>query len=205
MNPKLLIIDDDQETRAELERALSASYDVVLAEDCSTALAVLSAQRPPVVLLGLGLPPGPGTPPGGLATFAEIHNNDNSAKIIIVSPQKERHTALQAVDSGAYDFSTKPVNFEELKIILKRAFHLAALERAYLELSRRTVVPSGVNLKEAREVVERDFVQRALQKHNGKIARAAIDLGISRPTLYELMEKLGVRRPEQDVKAQHIG
>ena len=47
-------------------------------------------------------------------------------------------------------------------------------------------------LKEARESVEREIVQDALRRHSGKIASAAIELGISRPTLYELMEKLGI-------------
>jgi two-component system NtrC family response regulator len=49
-------------------------------------------------------------------------------------------------------------------------------------------------LKEAREALERDLVQRALRRHNGKIAPAAADLGISRPTFYELMEKLGIQK-----------
>jgi two-component system, NtrC family, response regulator len=42
--------------------------------------------------------------------------------------------------------------------------------------------------------VEREMVQQALRKHSGKITAAATELGISRPTLYELMEKLGIVR-----------
>jgi two-component system NtrC family response regulator len=49
-------------------------------------------------------------------------------------------------------------------------------------------------LKDARESVEREMVQQALRKNSGKITAAASDLGISRPTLYELMEKLGIVR-----------
>jgi two-component system NtrC family response regulator len=49
-------------------------------------------------------------------------------------------------------------------------------------------------LKEAREAVEREVVERALRKHSGKISVAAAELGISRPTLYELMEKLGIAK-----------
>jgi two-component system NtrC family response regulator len=49
-------------------------------------------------------------------------------------------------------------------------------------------------LKEARENVERELVQNALRRHGGKITSAALELGISRPTLYELMEKLGIAR-----------
>ena len=51
-------------------------------------------------------------------------------------------------------------------------------------------------LKEAREQVEREMVSRALKRHHGKIAPAAVELGISRPTLYELMEKLGIQKGE---------
>ena len=54
-------------------------------------------------------------------------------------------------------------------------------------------------LKEAREALERDYVQRALRRHNGKISPAAADLGISRPTFYELMEKLGIQK-DKDAK-----
>ena len=49
-------------------------------------------------------------------------------------------------------------------------------------------------LKNAREALEREFIQRALRKHAGKITAAATDLGVSRPTLYELMEKLEIAR-----------
>jgi two-component system NtrC family response regulator len=58
-------------------------------------------------------------------------------------------------------------------------------------------VPAGshvANLREARESLEREMVQSALRKHGGKITSAAVELGVSRPTLYELMDKLGIVR-----------
>jgi two-component system NtrC family response regulator len=56
------------------------------------------------------------------------------------------------------------------------------------------VLPPAKSLKEAREAVERDMVQKALLKHAGNISHAAAELGISRPTLYQLMDKLGILR-----------
>ena len=41
---------------------------------------------------------------------------------------------------------------------------------------------------------QRELVQEAMRRHGGKITSAALELGISRPTLYELMEKLGIAR-----------
>jgi two-component system, NtrC family, response regulator len=57
-----------------------------------------------------------------------------------------------------------------------------------------------LNLKEARDHVEREMLLKSLRKHRGKIAPAAAELGISRPTFYELMEKLGVEKPSEDSK-----
>jgi two-component system NtrC family response regulator len=51
-----------------------------------------------------------------------------------------------------------------------------------------------VTLKEARENVEREMIVAALRRNRANISAAAVELGISRPTLYELMEKLGIPR-----------
>ncbi len=63
-----------------------------------------------------------------------------------------------------------------------------------LELSDALDGAPAQTLKEARENLEREIVQEALRRHGGKITSAAVELGISRPTLYELMEKLGIAR-----------
>jgi two-component system NtrC family response regulator len=63
-----------------------------------------------------------------------------------------------------------------------------------LELADQDGASSSLGLKEARESAEREVIQRALRRHTGKIAPAAIELGVSRPTLYELMDKLGIKR-----------
>jgi two-component system NtrC family response regulator len=60
-----------------------------------------------------------------------------------------------------------------------------------LKFPTMTSEPPGT-LKAAREAAEREIVERALRKHSGKITTAAAELAICRPTLYELMEKLGI-------------
>jgi two-component system NtrC family response regulator len=52
----------------------------------------------------------------------------------------------------------------------------------------------GITLKEARERLESEMIRQVLRKHTGKITSAAVELGISRPTLYELMDKLGIEK-----------
>jgi len=134
---KLLIIDDDEEIRTQMKWALAQEYDVLAAADRSTALVLFSNHHPQVILLDLGLPPQPATPQEGITALSEMMAIDPSAKIIIVSGQNEKATSLQAIGSGAYDFITKPANLEELKVILKRAFSVAGLERDYRELQQQ--------------------------------------------------------------------
>jgi len=56
----------------------------------------------------------------------------------------------------------------------------------------------GKNRFDLLEEIEKELIQEALQRHRGKISPAAIDLGISRPTFYELMEKLGIGKVESE-------
>ncbi|HZZ18199.1 MAG TPA: PEP-CTERM-box response regulator transcription factor [Opitutaceae bacterium] len=137
MKPKLLIVDDDEEIRTQMKWALTKDYDVVLAEDRVSALEQFQASRPAAVLLDLGLPPHPASAEEGLATLAELLNADNLVKVIIVSGQGEKDNAMRAIGMGAYDFMGKPVEMSELKLMLKRSFHVGLLEREYRELQQR--------------------------------------------------------------------
>jgi two-component system NtrC family response regulator len=109
-------------------------------------------------------------------------------------------SAIRAIDAHAW-----PGNVRELENRVKRAVIMAEGKRinaADLELESPTAAPLSLNLKEARESAERDVVERALRKHAGKIAPASTELGISRPTLYELMEKLGIARAEKEAATE---
>ncbi len=93
-----------------------------------------------------------------------------------------------------------PGNVRELENRIKRGVIMAdgtQVTAADLELGDQTGLSAIRTLKEARENLERELVTQALRRHNGKISPAAGDLGISRPTLYELMDKLGLKRGEE--------
>lgn len=135
--PKLLIVEDDDEIRTQMKWALAQDYEIILASDRVTALEAFRSARPLVVLLDLGLPPHPGTPEEGLATLTELLEVESLAKIVIVSGQGERNNALRAIGTGAYDFLCKPVDTDELKLILKRCFHVAQLEKQYREMQQQ--------------------------------------------------------------------
>ena len=63
-----------------------------------------------------------------------------------------------------------------------------------LELVSQHAKYESRKLKEALEGVEKDLIERAISKNKGNLTKVAEELGISRPTLYELMERLGIDR-----------
>lgn len=135
--PKLLIVDDDEEIRTQMKWALATDYTVALAGDRASAMEQFRSMRPAVVLLDLGLPPNPANPEEGLAILSELLTVDRSTKVVIVSGQGEKGPAMRAIGAGAYDFVGKPVDMDELKLLLKRCFHLAQLEREYQQMQQQ--------------------------------------------------------------------
>ena len=91
-----------------------------------------------VTILDLGLPPRPNQPEEGLAALSGLLALDRATKVIIISGQSEKESALRAVGSGAYDFLCKPIEIEELKLVLRRCFYVANLEQEYRDIQQRS-------------------------------------------------------------------
>jgi len=136
MNPRLLIVDDDEEIRTQMKWALANDYEVTLAEDRASAVESFRTNPPGMVLLDLGLPPHPGSPEEGLAVLSEVLALRRLVKVVIITGQGEKENALRAIGAGAYDFLTKPVEMDELKFLLKRCFHVAQLEQEYAAMQQ---------------------------------------------------------------------
>jgi len=61
------------------------------------------------------------------------------------------------------------------------------------EAMRQKLHMDDISLKDARLLLERDMVERALDKFMGNIVKAAASIGVSRPTFYDLMKKHGLK------------
>jgi two-component system NtrC family response regulator len=123
----LLVVEDDEGLQRQLKWAYDG-YQVVCAGDRSSAIEALRAHEPAVVTLDLGLPPDPDGTEEGFATLAEIVRLQPRTKVIVATGHGARESAVRAIAMGAYDFYTKPVDIDELGLIVARAFHLHAIE-----------------------------------------------------------------------------
>ena len=135
--PKLLIVEDEDSIRSQMKWALAQDYEVFLAEDRAHALEIVRRERPAIVTLDLGLPPRPRDVEEGFLTLSDILEEATGAKVVIISGRSEKQHALRAVGQGAYDFFCKPIQIEELKVILRRAAEIHRLQVEHRELERR--------------------------------------------------------------------
>src|SRR3954451_5095279 len=123
----LLVVEDDEGLQRQLKWAYEG-YEVVCASNREQAIEALRAREPAVVTLDLGLPPDPDGTDEGFAALEEILRLKPDTKVIVASGHGARESALKAIAMGAYDFYKKPVDIDDLGLIVARAFHLHEIE-----------------------------------------------------------------------------
>jgi two-component system KDP operon response regulator KdpE len=111
---KILVVDDETEIVTILQRFLQLKqYDVTTATNGTQALEKVREERPDVVLLDINMPG-----KTGLEVLKEIHAFDSSIGVIMVTAQTDEESGRFALSHGAFDYITKPFDFEDLEKVL---------------------------------------------------------------------------------------
>src|SRR5262249_4251402 len=126
--PTLLVVEDDEAIKAGLKYELRDEYSLVFAGDRAQALACLRQAKPDLVTLDLGLPPAPDTAEEGLKTLEEILRAVPEMKVVVITGNGDRANVLRAVQTGAFDYYSKPIDVDALKVVLRRAAFLREVE-----------------------------------------------------------------------------
>jgi DNA-binding response OmpR family regulator len=114
MTTKILVVDDEQFIRNALGKFLSAKgYDVYKAQDGDEALSAYQLNRPDIVILDIRMPG-----KDGVETLRELKEIDPQVNVIMVSAVHEEETAKEAMDEGAFDYITKPIDPNYLELCL---------------------------------------------------------------------------------------
>lgn len=131
---KLLVVEDDEGLQRQLRWSYE-DYEVIVAGDRAAAMDAMRTYAPAVVTLDLGLPPDPDGVSEGFATLTEILRLAPATKVIVASGHGARESAIRAIAGGAFDFYAKPVDIDELGLIVRRAYHVHDLEAENRRLS----------------------------------------------------------------------
>jgi two-component system, OmpR family, KDP operon response regulator KdpE len=114
---RVLVIDDEPPIRKLLRVGLSAQgYQITEASSGKMALELLGQQRPDVIVLDLGLPD-----MQGHELLRTIRARNDSVPIVVLSSRDDEAGKVQALDSGADDYVTKPFGMDELLARMRAA------------------------------------------------------------------------------------
>ncbi|HLB10201.1 MAG TPA: response regulator [Gemmatimonadaceae bacterium] len=123
--PAILVVDDNEDN-AEIVRALleSRGYPVIVAHDGDAALALFESARPPLVLLDVLMPGRSGWEVCRLMRQHPEHGR--SVRIIMLTALSDWNDKQSAIQTGADDYITKPVNLADLELRVRRNLALVA-------------------------------------------------------------------------------
>ena len=121
--PTILIVDDDRPQRDGLQRALADRYDVLVADEAQKAGAILEAQPVDVLLTDLRMPGD-----DGLKLLRRAGSLSNPPVSIMMTAYGSIENAVEAMKAGAYHYITKPVNLDELELVIGRALKSRQIE-----------------------------------------------------------------------------
>ena len=132
MLPTLLIVDDEKSTREGLRSALEEEFDVYTAAGTSEALTILKSEPIQLLLTDLRL----GGDSGMDLLEASLKLPDPPVAIMMTA-YGSVDTAVEAMRRGAWHFVTKPLNLDEVEMLLKRALRGKTLETENKQLTER--------------------------------------------------------------------
>jgi two-component system, OmpR family, KDP operon response regulator KdpE len=167
----VLVVDDEPPIRRFLRTSLAASgYRVVEAADAENAQRLLSAEKPDLVILDLGLPDR-----SGLELISELRKT-STVPILVLSARHDERSKVEALDRGADDYVSKPFGMAELmarlRAALRHAFHAQGEQVVFvsgdlaIDLVRRQVTRGGHEVR----LSPKEFdLLRHLVMHAGKV------------------------------------
>lgn len=144
---KILVVDDEKIIRERMKSLLELEgYEVLIAENGSEGLTLFEQGKPQVAIVDIKMPG-----MDGIEVLKQIKTKDPYTEVFIVTGHGGIETAVLALREGAFDYVTKPIEFDELALNLKRALEKQKLR---LDLEQYTK-----DLEEAHKKLKTQQVQ----------------------------------------------
>ncbi len=138
--PKLLVVDDD-EAGCRLLKAIFGpeGFEVLFAHDGRAGLERIRVDRPAAVLLDVQMP---GL--SGLEVLEALRSEPDAPPVVMLTAESGARMALKALRAGAQDYLVKPVDHEEVVLVVRKAIEARNLEAEVARLRRRLGEDGGL-------------------------------------------------------------
>ena len=164
MLPNLLIVDDELATREGLRTALEDDFEVYTASDNTEAMTILKSGGIELMLTDLRL-----GGDSGMDLIDSASNLSSPPVILMMTAYGSVDTAVEAMRRGAFHFVTKPLNLDEVEMLLKRALRSKTLETENIQLTKQVkkdgrlsrIIGKSPEIKKVTELIEQVAPTRA--------------------------------------------
>jgi DNA-binding NtrC family response regulator len=158
----LLVIDDEPSICKAFERAFaSKSISVLTANDGAHGEKIFRDSKPDVVVIDLSLPD-----TNGLDLFKRLREIDARVPFIFITGHGTVQSAIEATKLGAYDYLFKPLELDEIRLLLEKAFNLSRMVRVQPLLDESSVLEQVVG----EAIVGRCNAMKEVYKSIGRVA-----------------------------------
>lgn len=115
--PRILVIDDEKDICAFLEKILSEEgYEVFTALGVEKGIETVSLKRPDIVLIDKNI-----SAMSGIDGLTRIRDIDKNAVVIVMTGYGSMESAKHAMELGAFDYITKPFDLDYVKAVIKNS------------------------------------------------------------------------------------
>ena len=128
VKPKILIVDDERILK-QISWVLEPQYEVFTASNEAEALNLFEKEKPPVVTLDISLNPQDPSDLCGMRLLEGILSQEPLTRVIVVTGNNDENNVLRALRLGAFDYYSKPIGLEEIKVMIQRALHSYHLQQ----------------------------------------------------------------------------
>ena len=186
--PLILVVDDEKNAREGMVALLdSFGYSVLAADSGKSALKIVKEEKPDVVITDLRMPE-----MDGLELLSNLKKINEHLPVIVLTAFGTVDNAVKAMHLGAYHYLVKPVNVDELKVVIKKALHQIDLETENKEL-RESIASSSKIIGKSKKMKDVLDMARKVAKTNSTVLIQG-ESGTGKELVAKLLHDLSPRR-----------
>jgi DNA-binding NtrC family response regulator len=184
---QVLVIDDKESVLELMASILRDAHDVTTMADAAAAMELV-AQRPfDVVLTDVRMPGAT-----GFDVLAAVKRCGSDASVVMMTGFASIPDAVSAMRQGAFDYVSKPLEADEVSLVVSRAVE-HRLNRSRASETDAVATDFREAMMAARDRASREYLVMLMRSFRGNVTRAAKQAGLTRESLHRLLKKYGVR------------
>jgi len=159
----ILIVDDDPRICFAFQQTFEMpQYKTLIASSGTQAIQLVRKENPEIVFMDIAMP---GL--GGFEALEEIKSSHPGLPVVIITGFGNMQTAIQAMQSGAFDYLTKPLDIEKVRLTAQRAFELQSMRQQIDDLQRQL---KEKNTRPATELIGQSPLMQEVFKKIGMVS-----------------------------------